>query len=155
MDHRKNYAHSEKTDIMKQLILIFGSIMLLISCNRSGKDAAMLQQQRTKDSLTQVIAKQRAVDSMKAIRHHEEVESNGQSGQTNTQSAESTDDQKKKGWSNKAKGAVIGGVAGAVTGAIVDKKHHAAGAVIGGVAGAGAGYGTGAIIDNKKKKEKK
>src|SRR5665213_1007811 len=140
---------------MKQLILIFGSIILLISCNQSGKDAVLLQQQRTKDSLTQVIVKQRAVDSMKTIRHQEEVRSNGQSGQTNTQSAESADAQKKKGWSNKAKGAVIGAGVGAVTGAIVDKKHHAAGAIIGGVAGAGAGYGAGAIIDNKKKKEGK
>jgi len=140
---------------MKQLILIFGSIILLISCNQSGKDAVMLQQQRTKDSLTQVIAKQRAVDSMKTISRQDEVRSNGQSGQSNTQSAENVDAQKKKGWSNKAKGAVIGAGVGAVTGAIVDKKNHAAGAVIGGAAGAGAGYGAGAIIDNKKKKEGK
>ena len=138
---------------MKRLILIFGSVILFISCNQSGKEAAMLQQQRTKDSLTQVIAKQRAVDSMKTIRHNEEVERNTQSGQTNTQSAENEDVQKKKGWNDKEKGAVIGAGVGAITGAIVDKKHHAVGAVIGGVAGAGAGYGTGAIIDNKKKKE--
>ena len=44
----------------------------------------------------------------------------------------------KKGWSSAAKGAVIGGVVGAGTGVLVDKKDGR-GAVIGGVAGAGAG----------------
>ncbi|MGZ3845434.1 MAG: YMGG-like glycine zipper-containing protein [Flavisolibacter sp.] len=50
----------------------------------------------------------------------------------------------KKGWSKTAKGAVIGGVVGAGTGAVIDKKHRGAGAVIGGVLGAG----TGAVIGN-------
>jgi hypothetical protein len=59
---------------------------------------------------------------------------------------------KKKGWSNTAKGAVIGAGVGAVTGAIVDKKSSATGAVVGGLAGAGVGAATGAVIDHKKKK---
>ncbi|HEU0227862.1 MAG TPA: glycine zipper 2TM domain-containing protein [Arachidicoccus soli] len=145
---------------MKQLILIFSTVILLMSCNQPGKEAAALQLQHTKDSLTQVIAQQKTIDSMKtindsikAIKHHEAVVNNAQSGQTNTQSTQSTDAPRKKGWSNKAKGAVIGAGVGAVTGAIVDRKHRAAGAVIGGVGGAGAGYGVGAILDNKKKKE--
>lgn len=55
--------------------------------------------------------------------------------------------------SSTAKGAIIGAGVGAVTGAIVDKKHGE-GAIVGAVLGAGAGAGTGAIIDhNKKKKE--
>ena len=45
----------------------------------------------------------------------------------------------KKGWSAKAKGAVIGAGTGAVAGAIINKRNRAAGAVIGGVLGAGAG----------------
>jgi len=49
------------------------------------------------------------------------------------------------GWSKTAKGAVIGGVVGAGTGAVVNKKNRAAGAVVGGVVGAG----TGAIIGNE------
>ncbi len=57
---------------------------------------------------------------------------------------------KKKGWSNTAKGAVIGAGAGALTGALVSKKKGK-GAIIGGLIGAGAGAGTGAIIDHKKK----
>ena len=55
----------------------------------------------------------------------------------------------KKGWSKTAKGAVIGGVVGAGTGAIVNKKNRAAGAVIGGVIGAGAGAVIGNEMDKK------
>ena len=54
----------------------------------------------------------------------------------------------KKGWSGKAKGAVIGGVGGAVVGAAVsDKKGK--GALIGGAVGAGAGYLIGRDQDKK------
>lgn len=56
----------------------------------------------------------------------------------------------KKGWSNKAKGAVIGGVGGAVVGAAVSKKKGK-GAIIGGVVGAAGGY----IIGNEKDKKQK
>jgi hypothetical protein len=44
---------------------------------------------------------------------------------------------------------VIGGVAGAAGGAIINKKNRAAGAVIGGVVGAG----TGAVIGNEMDKK--
>lgn len=54
----------------------------------------------------------------------------------------------KKGWSNRAKGAVIGGAAGAVGGAIIS-KHKGKGAIIGGLAGAAGGY----IIGNEKDKK--
>ena len=57
---------------------------------------------------------------------------------------------RKRGWSAKAKGAVIGAGAGAITGAVIDRKNRGAGAVIGGLLGAGAGTGVGAIIDKKK-----
>ena len=55
----------------------------------------------------------------------------------------------KKGWSAKAKGAVIGAGTGAAAGAIINKRNRAAGAVIGGILGAGAGTGVGAVIDKK------
>jgi len=55
----------------------------------------------------------------------------------------------KKGWSKTAKGAVIGGVVGAGTGAVVNKKNRVAGAVIGGVLGAGAGAVIGNEMDKK------
>lgn len=56
----------------------------------------------------------------------------------------------KRGWSAKAKGAVIGAGTGAAVGAIVNKRNRGAGAIIGTVIGAGAGTGVGAIIDKKK-----
>lgn len=56
---------------------------------------------------------------------------------------------KKKGWSKSAKGAVIGGVGGAVAGAVINKRNRGVGAVIGGVLGAGAGYGIGKAKDKK------
>jgi len=54
----------------------------------------------------------------------------------------------KTGWSHKKKNAVIGGGAGAVTGALVS-KNHAKGAVVGGAVGAGAGYLLGRHQDKK------
>jgi Tfp pilus assembly protein PilV len=55
----------------------------------------------------------------------------------------------KKGLSKTAKGAIIGGVVGAGTGAVVNKNNRAAGAVIGGVVGAGAGAVIGNELDKK------
>jgi hypothetical protein len=60
--------------------------------------------------------------------------------------------QKRKGWSSGAKGAVIGGAAGAVGGAVVDKRHRVQGAVIGTAVGAGAGYLIGHHKDKKRKR---
>ena len=56
--------------------------------------------------------------------------------------------------SSRKKGAIIGGVAGAATGAAVS-KHHVKGAVIGGAVGAGAGYVLGRHRDKKKGRLKK
>jgi uncharacterized protein YcfJ len=54
---------------------------------------------------------------------------------------------KKKGWSKKAKGAVIGGAGGAATGAIIGGGK---GAVIGAAAGTVAGGAIGRKKDKKK-----
>ncbi|MDB5199764.1 MAG: hypothetical protein JWO92_1727 [Chitinophagaceae bacterium] len=53
----------------------------------------------------------------------------------------------KGGWSNAAKGATIGGVGGAVVGAVISKKKGK-GAIIGGILGAAGGY----IFGKKKDK---
>lgn len=58
--------------------------------------------------------------------------------------------EKKKGWNKATQGAVIGGAAGAVGGAIISKKKGV-GAVVGGIVGAAGGY----IIGNKKDKKEK
>jgi len=72
----------------------------------------------------------------------------GTVAQTTSSSTGTTTTVTKKGWSNKAKGAVIGGVGGAVVGAAVSKKKGK-GALIGGVVGAAGGY----IIGNEKDKK--
>lgn len=56
---------------------------------------------------------------------------------------------RKKGWSHGAKDAVIGGVGGAVVGAVIDKKNRGVGGAIGGVLGAAAGFGIGHSKDKK------
>ncbi|WP_066509526.1 glycine zipper domain-containing protein [Rufibacter sp. DG15C] len=65
---------------------------------------------------------------------------------TETQ-AQDTQKKEKKGWSKKAKGAVIGGAGGAAAGAVVGGTK---GAVIGGVAGTVAGGAIGKKKDKKK-----
>ena len=52
--------------------------------------------------------------------------------------------------SSRKKGAIIGGVAGAGTGAVISKNHRVKHAVIGGVIGAGTGYAIGRHRDKKK-----
>ena len=46
---------------------------------------------------------------------------------------------RRRGWSHAAKDATIGGVGGAITGALIS-RHHGSGALIGGLLGAGGGY---------------
>lgn len=71
------------------------------------------------------------------------------SGVSRSSSGSSGTASRKKGWSSAAKGAVIGGVAGAAGGAIINKKNRALGGVVGGVLGAGVGYGIGRGIDKR------
>lgn len=59
---------------------------------------------------------------------------------------------KKKGLNKAAQGAIIGGVTGAVGGAIISKKKGV-GAVVGAVVGAAGGYIIGKKMDKKDKKE--
>lgn len=73
--------------------------------------------------------------------------STASSGTANSGTSQTAE--KKEGWSKAAKGAVIGGVAGAAGGAILNKKNRVVGAVIGGVVGAAGGYGIGRTMDKK------
>ncbi|MEO6490494.1 MAG: YMGG-like glycine zipper-containing protein [Ferruginibacter sp.] len=63
---------------------------------------------------------------------------------------ETTATPKKKGWSDAAKGAVIGGAAGAIGGAVINGKNRGKGAIIGAVIGAAGGY----VIGRKRDKNK-
>ena len=73
-------------------------------------------------------------------------------GSTNNSSANSTPatagEPRDKGWSDAAKGTVIGAGSGAVIGAVVS-KNKVEGAIIGGVLGGGAGYAIGRSRDRK------
>lgn len=70
---------------------------------------------------------------------------NNSTTSTQTSTTQST---KKKGWSKAAQGAVIGGAAGAVGGAIIS-KHKGTGAAIGAAVGAAGGYIIGRSKDKK------
>ncbi len=133
-------------------ILLFG--LSLVSCQFQNKEEIEKAKQASIDSVKTAIEQQRVVDSMETelARVNEEkvaLESKKTVVVNNSTTTQSTTT-KKKGWSNAAKGAVIGAGVGAATGAIVSKKKGT-GAIIGGLAGAGVGAGTGAIIDSKKK----
>jgi len=115
-------------------IFILSAAFLVISCNNNSKVAGV------KDSLETTPSK---------ASHSAKVETK-ETTTSNTVSSESANTAKEKtGWSKTAKGAVIGGVVGAGTGAVVNKKNRAAGAVIGGVVGAGAGAVIGNEMDKK------
>ncbi len=136
--------------------LAIASVMTACSNSASDRDAELRAKQFTIDSMKAVAAEKEAearIEESKASTRTSAKRSSGSNtvvyrGYSQPQTV--VVQEEKKGWSNKAKGAVVGGVVGAVTGAAVsDKKGK--GAVIGGVVGAAGGYGVGAILDKKKK----
>lgn len=173
---------------MKKIIsaTAFASLFMLAACNTNSikeKEAAILAQQRTIDSMNIELARKQVIDSMTEVNNQQytltqsylaasqaaqspkvvyvnRTRNRSYSGRTqqassvnNTQAAQPVvyqqPVQKKKGWSAKAKGAVIGAGTGAIAGAVINKRNREAGALIGGILGAGAGTGLGAIIDHK------
>jgi hypothetical protein len=144
---------------MKNLINILGVIsiasVLSTACNSDAKNSSRANLQAYKDSV------KRAQDSLsldsfkRAEAVKKETEAAGKERAENTKTVIVTQpgpvvvqEQQKKGMSSAAKGAIIGGVAGAATGVLIDKKDGR-GAVIGGVVGAGTGYGIGRAKDKK------
>ena len=129
------------------MILVAIGVLSLNSCKNTDKQGAITDsvdiQKVTIDSMKQVAEKQHIIDSMKLVSEKPRPVVVNQTTTTQTTTTH-------KKWSGAAKGAVIGAGVGAITGALVDKKHGE-GALIGGLAGAGLGAGTGAIIDGKKK----
>jgi hypothetical protein len=150
---------------MKKIFAALAIVTAMAACNSNTKKEAEIQQ-----------AKQYTIDSMKNAAILQEAEAKNAEASRATASRTSTKHYSsgsrrtstyrsysepatlptatktdRPGWSNKAKGAVIGGVVGAVTGAAVSKDKKGKGAVIGGVVGAAGGYGVGAILDKKKK----
>lgn len=145
---------------MKHVLAITALAITMAACTSNAAKEKELEmqamQKRTEDSLRMVQVKQRTQDSLKLVEAKRvevrRLEASSNSSNAANEAPATVEEKKKKGWSPTAQGAVIGGVTGAVAGAIIDKKAGR-GAIIGGVVGAGAGAVTGnAISKNKKKK---
>ncbi len=99
-----------------------------------------------------VVSKPKSVSTSRPSTSTEPIQESTAStgnGSVSDGTGETTQAEKKEGWSKAAKGAVIGGVAGAAGGAVINKKNRVLGAVIGGVVGAAGGYGVGRTMDKK------
>lgn len=144
---------------MRNILIMFAFAAIVAGCNSNAKENAKINQDSIKmvqdklklDSFERAEAADAAValaiaKEKASTRTHTRTQyvSSGSSNQTSV----APQPAQKKGWSSAAKGAVIGGVVGAGTGILVDKKDGR-GAAIGGVVGAGTGYVIGRQRDKK------
>lgn len=151
---------------MKKIFSVAALAIILSACSNNAKQEAAIRQQAVvavKDSLKLdsfkradarererlAIVKEEKEKAEKrtlllAERNEAAVRNNRNTSTTN----EAPVAAKKKGWSQAAKGAVIGAGAGALGGILIDKKDGR-GAIIGGVVGAGTGYVIGRAQDRK------
>jgi len=164
----------DKLKDMKKIFVVIALSSVMFACNNRAKEEAALKQQEAekqlaikavKDSLrldSFKKAETAKAEAEKEAQHQAELaaarrssSSRSSSSRSSTSSGTSSSSYggtqptaKKQGWSDAAKGAVIGGAAGAVGGALIDKKKGR-GAVIGGLVGAGGGYLIGRGEDRK------
>lgn len=136
---------------MRNLIIMFAITAVIAGCNGNASENARISQDSIRmvhqlDSFKRVAAADSVARAQAIAR--ERAYTRTQSSSSGTSSQSSAAPAQKKGWSSAAKGAVIGGVIGAGTGIIVDKKDGR-GAAIGGVVGAGTGYVIGREQDKK------
>jgi len=122
---------------MKRTILIPVILFVLAACTN---DKAKVESAATDN----------AGEAVQVSSKHDAMKNEESKDQPSQASESASKPVKKKGWSNGAKGAVIGAGTGAVVGAVADKNHRARGAVLGAAVGTGAGY---IIGDNIKKKD--
>ncbi len=150
-----------KMCIMKNIILIL-FVGVLLSCNRKEEDSRRdmlyitdttgLNRVNADTAVVQPVAVAPSPRRTTSTRSSGSTHSHTGTASNNNSSSSSgtgttTSSTKKQGWSKAAKGAVIGGVAGAATGAVITKSGK--GAIIGGVIGAGGGYIIGRSKDRK------
>ena len=130
---------------MKLRLLVLSAVIVLGACNSNSKETATTEKDSTlTDSTVVSEVKPAATATPVVVKNAAPAQSTAVSSTRMTSESEN-EAKKKEGWSKTAKGAVIGGVVGAGTGAVINKKNRVAGAVIGGVVGAG----TGAVIGNE------
>ena len=148
-----------RKEIMKNILIVFAFAAIVSGCNSNANENAKIDQDSIRmaheldsfkraasaDSAAAALAKERTTTKTQ----FQSSGSTSGSGSSSTSSTSQTSTEtQKKGWSSAAKGAVIGGVIGAGTGIIVDKKDGR-GAAIGGAVGAGTGYVIGRERDKK------
>ena len=153
-----------KLTVMKRIIPVFALAVTMAACNTTpNTDAAQkaiqpavdttglaeFQSCKAQNELVNTSENAAQQPQTRTVVKYYPVSSARRSSGVSRSSGSGTTVARKKGWSSAAKGAVIGGVAGAAGGAIINKKNRAAGGIIGGVLGAGAGYGIGRAIDKK------
>lgn len=156
---------------MKKIFVVLALSSVMFACNNKAKEEAELKQKEAekqlaikavKDSLrldSFKRAETAKLEAEKEAKHQAEVAAARRAGAASSRSYASSGGSsssyggtqptaKKQGWSDAAKGTVIGGAAGAVGGALIDKKKGR-GAIIGGLVGAGGGYLIGRGEDRK------
>lgn len=156
--------------IMKKLFVTLSMVAVFAACNSKPKetvvvvDTMAIKQKAILDEQTRVKAANDEHDKLVTERNNLAAERNrlaaerrratrsenvGSSANTSSSgSGAASETPAKKGWSDAAKGTVIGAGAGAIAGALID-KNHAQGALIGGVLGGGTGYVVGRAKDRK------
>ncbi len=133
---------------------MFAFAVIVTACNSNANENAKIDQDSIRminqlDSFKRAASADSAAAALAIAKERAISENQSQSSKSVSSSSTQTGTTtQKKGWSSAAKGAVIGGVIGAGTGIIVDKKDGR-GAAIGGVVGAGTGYVIGREQDKK------
>lgn len=144
---------------MKRILTIVAFAAIVAGCNSNANENAKVNQdsiriakeQAKLDSFERAEVAEKAAAAAVAKERaavRTQTRQNFSSSSSSASPAPTPAQQQKKGWSSAAKGAVIGGVVGAGTGVLIDKKDGR-GAVIGGVVGAGTGYAIGRDKDKK------
>ena len=148
---------------MKWILIMLVFSVMVAGCNSNANETAKINQDSIQtanekaklDSFERAEAAEKAaivavVNESAALRtqSRQNISSKSSSSESSNQTYTPAQPAQKKGWSSAAKGAVIGGIVGAGTGILIDKKDGR-GAVIGGVVGAGTGYVIGRQKDKK------
>jgi hypothetical protein len=154
----------KKLKIMKKMLMIITIVSVFAACKSNSTDLET-NKVMLADSIginsgnassdtgiaVQAVAKPVAAKTTRTQKTTTSTSNGGSTAPTSNGTATTTTTTttaEKKGWSSRAKGAVIGGVAGAVGGAIIS-KNKGTGAAVGAVVGAAGGY----IIGNEKDKK--
>jgi hypothetical protein len=144
---------------MKNIFSIVILALMFAACTNNAREEALIKQKAVaavKDSLrldsfknAEVKAKEEAkIAQAKEEKRMLLLSERNEAAANKQYNNETIAPAKKKGWSQAAKGTVIGAGAGAIGGALIDKKKGR-GAIVGGVVGAGTGYLIGRGQDRK------